>query len=265
MAHAARRQIVRHALHGVALADAAEIQLHRAGRVKCTVLARSAVAASVSADGVHADAGAGGVDVGERWQASLPHEEAPAAAERRRGDVERAAGVGVKLAAAREEREQLGVDLDGRIGRVAVDAGQVAGVAEDGERGFEAVGFAERVAGGGHMTRVLPRQRDLEPAGHRRPIHPDPMPAIVFPQRREARRRESAAGVASGRTERHSVSRSRASAGRATKPVTGAGRRRDRLGRRSHGPGLSSRRVSGYPRRTMGVKSPHIIYDVGEP
>ncbi len=63
----------------------------------------------------------------------------PAPAERRAGDVERAAGGACQPIATRQESEQIGVTRDIFVGGASVDDAEGAGVSKHGELRFDRV------------------------------------------------------------------------------------------------------------------------------
>jgi len=98
--------------------------------------------------------------------AALALEQAPAAAQRRRGDVEGAVGGRAEVIAAPEQRAQLVVELAGLVDRPAVDLAEVAVLAKDRPGLLQAIGMLESLPGGSHVGGGGGGQQNLEAAGH---------------------------------------------------------------------------------------------------
>jgi hypothetical protein len=140
--------------------------------------------------------------VGDRLavgETPLAVEEAPAAAQRRRRDVERAAGFGMNLRGALEQGEQRAAHF-GRLFRGApVDARELAVLAKDAELRLEPVGDVQCSTRSSNVPGVFAGKDDLEPAGHRAPVDAEPMSVGAERRRRTLKRQELATADRSGR------------------------------------------------------------------
>ena len=124
---------------------------------------------------LHADGFARRGDLGVLRQAPLAAQKAPRPAQRGGGDVERASGLGMEVMAETQQLQQIGVHRHGTLGGRAIELGDRARFAEDGELRLEGVHAIECRAGGRDVTGVFAAERDLEAAGHGAAVHADPV------------------------------------------------------------------------------------------
>src|SRR5581483_6320125 len=153
-------------------------------------------AVTIQSDVVHADSQPRGFQFVRLRDAPFAPEKSPAAGQRAGRDVKRAFCRAVQSLALEKQPEEFGFNFDCPRTGVAVDVTDLAALAENGELIFQPVNQIKRVMSRGDAGAILRRQRDLEPAGHRRPVQVQPV--IRARRRGVAREREKLSPIQHG-------------------------------------------------------------------